>query len=107
MNGTAVNWANAGSTAGDVVLEQTDTKYDKDGEPTLTTTKQRDDNDPTTGGDSEGDLTGPTSDTTASRDSYEGEWYDNAGRETADADYGTNGSVAITAAPAVPPGAIR
>ena len=49
--------------------EKEDTQYDADGEPTLTITKQRDDNDPTTGSDSKGDLTGPTSDITASRDS--------------------------------------
>ncbi len=97
MSGTAATWANAMTDSNDIVLQQTDTTLDADGNPTVVLDRQRFDNDPATGSSGLGDLTGPNgASATASRDSYTVNWYDAADRMTDSANLGSNGGQAYT-----------
>jgi len=89
--GTA--WSNAGSTAGDHVLEETITSYNGAGDVILTGTRQRFDTD--TSADT-GELGTPTTGVKA-RVYYVAFYYDAAGRPTARADVGTYGGSVYTA----------
>jgi RHS repeat-associated protein len=91
-------WAGAASVSGDNVLEQTQTQYDADGNPILTTTRQRFDSETATG------SLGDPNNSPKARVYYLADWYDAAGRPTAEADVGTNGGAAYTR-PATPPAA--
>ncbi len=83
------SWAEANSVAGNLVLTQTETTYDADGNPTLVTTRDRFHTET---------LTGPLSDPSGgaqhtlakARASYVATYYDPANRTTATADFGTN-----------------
>ena len=93
-NGTT--WAEATSVGSDIVLEQTETTYDADGNVILTTTRERFHNET---------ATGPLANATTSphaRVSYEAEYYDAAGREIASVNVGTNGGTAYTRPTSVP-----
>ena len=92
------SWAAAGALTGDHVLTQTLTTYDADGDPILTTTKDRFDND--TSSDT-GPLGNPTTGPKA-RVYYTASYYDAANRLTATVDVGTNGGVAYTRPGTVP-----
>jgi RHS repeat-associated protein len=91
-------WASAGRVTGDNVLQQTEVQYDADGNPILTTTRQRFDSET-----APGSLGNPTTSPKA-RVYYLAAWYDAAGRLTAEADVGTNGGTAYSR-PATPPAA--
>ncbi len=78
-----LTWAAAGTVANDVVLSETDTTLDADGNAILTVGKDRLSSDAA-------DATGVLGTTTAaSRDSYLAAYYDAAGRLVAQADHGT------------------
>jgi len=85
--GSSTSWAEADGVTNDIVLEQTDTVYDGDGNAIETIDRQRF-NDAT----GTGALGGPTSTTAPqARDYYAGSYYDAADRLTATVDVGTNG----------------
>jgi RHS repeat-associated protein len=94
--GNSCSWSNASSVASDNVLEQTDTQYDKDGNPILVSTRQRFHNETTTGA-----LGNPTTAPKA-RVSYVTSYYDAANRQTATVNVGTNGGSAYTRPGTVP-----
>jgi RHS repeat-associated protein len=87
-------WANAGSVAGDNVLQQTENQYDKDGNVTLVTTRQRFDDETRLG--ALGDRSGGTQQnpTPKARVSFVASYYDAANRRIATVDVGTNGGTA-------------
>ena len=78
------------TTANDVVVEQTITSYDPDGNVILTVDRQRFNTDPDT---TTGDLAGPGGGNNASRDYYSASWYDLGGRPVDAVNLGTNASV--------------
>ena len=94
--GTGSSYADASTVSGDTVLEQTAYSYDGNGHLTETVTRDRFDNATGTGA-----LGTPTSGIGA-RVSYEGYYYDLAGREIADVNVGTNGGTAWTMPGSVP-----
>ena len=77
------SWASAGSVAGDVILNETDTLYDPAGDAILVTSFDSF-NDSST-------AAGALNDTD-SRASYTAYWYDGVGRETAQQDFGAMAS---------------
>ncbi len=78
-----LTWAAAGTVVNDVVLSESDTTLDADGNAILTVGKDRLSSDAA-------DATGVLGTTTAaSRDSYLAAYYDAAGRRVAGADHGT------------------
>jgi RHS repeat-associated protein len=83
-----MSWSDAGSVAHDVVVSETDTTFDGDGNALLTTAKDRLSTADTT---TEGALTG-----TLARISYVADYYDAADRTTAQENVGTNGGSAWT-----------
>src|SRR5665213_2754454 len=95
VNGATMNWANANSVTYDIVLSQTVTTLDANGNPILVASKQRFDNDPTTSS-GEGDLGGPTSGYLAARVYYVANYYDAGDRGTDSVNVGTNGGSAYT-----------
>jgi RHS repeat-associated protein len=98
INSATQDWTNAGTTANDVVIEQTLNTYDASGNLIKTLTKQRFDNDSTS---STGDLGSPSSGVGA-RDYYAANYYDAANRLTDSVDVGTNGGSAWTRPSSVP-----
>jgi RHS repeat-associated protein len=90
ISGAAQSWMNAQTTANDVVVEQTITSYDPDGNVILTVDRQRFNTDPDT---TTGDLAGPGGGNNASRDYYSASWYDLGGRLVDAVNLGTNASV--------------
>jgi RHS repeat-associated protein len=91
-------WSDAGSVANDVVVTETDSTYDPDGNATLTVTKDRlstDSNSAT------GALGGPSTSPDSSN-SYVTDYYDAAGRLGAEVNYGTTSESAPGAYDAVP-----
>lgn len=80
--GTAGTWAAAGSVANDVVLTQTDTTYDKNGNVTLTTTRDRFHGDAQTGVGSTGPLGYASGDYTSAAAGYS--FFEHSGTTTAD-----------------------
>ena len=99
--GTSAMFTEASGTTNDIVLEQTLTSHDNDGNPTMVISRQRFDSDPT-GPTGEGDLAGPGGGNLASRDYYSGSYYDNAERMTASVNVGTNGGSAWSMPTSVP-----
>jgi YD repeat-containing protein len=93
---SGTSWSAAGSPSGDNVLQQTDTQYNKDGNPILVTTRQRFHNETATG------ALGNISTAPKARVSYVAYYYDAANRPTATVNVGTNGGSAYTR-PANPP----
>jgi RHS repeat-associated protein len=93
---SGTGWSAAGSPSGDNVLEQTDSQYDKDGNPVLVTTRQRFHNETITG------ALGNASTAPKARVSYVAYYYDAVNRVTATVDVGTNGGLAYTR-PSTPP----
>ncbi len=91
-SGDPPTYASAGSVAGDVVLEETDTQFDAAGNAVFVTDSQRFGDAPTTSA-----FTGPLT-AADSRASYTASWFDGIGRQTGTADYGTNNGTAMTAA---------
>jgi len=91
-------WSAATSLTGDHVQTQTLTNYDSDGNPMLSTTKERFDNDTST---DTGPLGNPTTGPKA-RASYVAHYYDAANRPIATVDVGTNGGAAYTRPSSVP-----
>jgi RHS repeat-associated protein len=96
--GGGTSWAAAGSLAGDLVLTQTLTTYDADGNPILVADKQRFSNDTAA---QTGPLGNPSTGPQA-RVYYTASYYDAADRPTADVDVGTNGGTAYTRPGTVP-----
>ena len=92
------DWADAGTTANDVVIEQTLNTYDHDGSLVQTEDEQRFDNDATT---STGDLGSPSFGISA-RDYFTDYYYDAAGRLTDAVNIGTNGGAGWSRPSAVP-----
>ena len=85
--GSPATYAAAGSVAGDIILQQTDTQYDPAGDTTFVTTYQRYDNAST--GDTGGlDTLGPAD----SRASYVAYWVDGTGRDVASQNFGATAS---------------
>jgi RHS repeat-associated protein len=97
-------WAAANSVANDIVLEQTATGYDADGNAIQTADAQRFNTDPTSGSTSKGALFTATTNTDgslnvtpssssylASRIYYTGTYYDAGDRDVADVNVGDNG----------------
>jgi RHS repeat-associated protein len=89
-------WADAGNVTGDNVLEQTQTQYDADGNPILTSTTQRNHDETATG------ALGSPNTTPKARVYYAAAYYDAANRLTASVDVGTNGGTAYTRPSTVP-----
>ncbi len=77
-----LDWSDADSVANDVVVSETDAQLDADGNPILTTTKDRL---PTASGTTEGALTSGNA-----RISYDAMYFDAADRKTAEENVGTN-----------------
>jgi RHS repeat-associated protein len=93
-----IDWTHAGSVSSDVVLTQTDTTYDADGNVVMTATHERfHDN----SSSSEGALGTPTSGIHA-RVSYVTNYYDAADRPTDSVNVGTNGGSSYTRPGTVP-----
>ena len=80
--GNSNAWNDARSVTGDSVLEQIETTYDKNGNVTLTTTRQRHHDD--TGTD---DLS-----SSSARVNFVGNWYDEANRLETTINFGNNGN---------------
>jgi RHS repeat-associated protein len=96
--GSGTTWAGAASLENDMVLEQTQSIYDANGNVTETIDRQRFHDASGTGA-----LAGPSSTTAPrSRDYYTDFYYDAADRLTTTADVGTNGGAAHTR-PSTPP----
>ena len=95
----APSWAAAQTVGNDVVLSQTRTTYDGDGNAIETVTADRLPGDAPTAAGPLGGTGGP-----AARVSYADAYYDAAGRLTATVDVGTNGGAAWTRPAAVPAG---
>lgn len=81
--GADTSWADAGNVTGDIVLSQSETKYDG-ANPVMFTTRERF-HDETASGELGNPSTGPKA-----RVSYVGSYYDPAQRLTATANFGTN-----------------
>src|SRR6185312_182690 len=101
INGAAQNWSNAGTTASDVVIEQTLNSYDPASNMTETEQRQRFNTDPST---AVGDLAGPGGGNLASRDYFGASYFDAANRQTDSVNVGTNGGSAWTRPSALPTG---
>lgn len=97
--GNSGAWADAQNVTGDIVLEQSETTYDADGNAILSTTRQRFHDATDTG-----ELGNPssTSGTAKARVSYGAMYYDAATRMTDQVDVGTNGGSAYTRPSTVP-----
>ena len=91
---SAVTYAAAGSVSGDVILSQTNSQYDPAGDETFDTAYDRL---PTAPATDTGGLDA-TANSGQSRVSYTASWYDALGRQTVEADYGTNNDTAMTLA---------
>jgi YD repeat-containing protein len=83
--GSPATCAAAGSVAGDIILQQTDTQYDPAGDATLLTTYERYDDASTSDTGALDVLQETTNDT---RVSYVAYWLDGTGRETAEQNFG-------------------
>ena len=83
----APTYATAGSVAGDVILEETNTQFDAAGDATFTTTYDRYD-DASAGDTGALDSLGAAD----TRASYVADWYDGIGRETAEQNFGATAS---------------
>ena len=99
--GSSGGWAAAGTTANDIVVEQTVNSHDGDGNLTESVDRQRFDTDPTTSS-GEADLAGPSGGNLASRDYYSAKYFDAADRLTDSVNVGTNGGSAWTRPASVP-----
>jgi RHS repeat-associated protein len=88
--GVASDWNAAVSVAGDHVLEQTETQYDKDGNAKETIVRQRFHNETLAAPTGLGPLVDPTHSPMA-RVYYSAAYFDLASRETASVNVGTNG----------------
>ncbi len=96
--GSGTSWADAGTVSDDIVLEQTQTIYDNNGNVIETLDSQRFHDATGTGA-----LGGPDStDAPKARVYYAASYYDAADRLTADVDVGTNGGSAWTRPDSVP-----
>ena len=92
------SYADAFSVSDDVILEQTETIYDRASQVIQTTRRQRYHNAP----DSQtGPLQNPTT-TPKARVTYGAAWQDAIGRTIATADYGTNGGSSFTRPDTIP-----
>jgi RHS repeat-associated protein len=98
--GSGTTWTDAGTVAGDVVLSQTQSVYDGDGNVIVSITSDRFNTDSDT---ATGPLGTPTSGVEA-RVSYSASYYDNIGRDIADMDVGTNGGTAWVRPGSIPTG---
>jgi YD repeat-containing protein len=91
-------WSDASSVANNNVLTETDTQYDKDGNPILVIDKERFHNETATG------ALGNPSTSPKARDSYTANYFDAAQRLTDQVDVGTNGGTAYARPATVPAG---
>ncbi|MBA4192465.1 MAG: hypothetical protein C0467_31235, partial [Planctomycetaceae bacterium] len=94
--GGDTTYADAGTVTGDIVVEQSETTYDKDSNVLVTTNRQRFHNASGTG------ALGTPSSGIGARVSYAGYYYDNSGRLTSSVNVGTNGGSAWTRPGSVP-----
>ena len=85
------SWADAGTLEGDTIAEQMETTFDDAGNAILMVARQRMHDATGTG-----PLTAPDGDQPKARVSYVAMWYDALGRQTATANYGTNGGTPPT-----------
>ena len=99
--GTSGGWTAASSTSGDVVIEQTLNTFDGDSNQIEAEQRQRFDDDPTT---ATGDLAGPSGGNLASRDYFNGGYFDGADRLTDTVNVGTNSGTAWTRPSTAPTG---
>jgi RHS repeat-associated protein len=103
LSGATIGWATADSVANDVVLSQIDTTYDGDGNVILTADRERLPGDPQTGTGSTGALGNMTgSGGPAANVYYTAMYYDDADRQAASVNVGTNGGSAYTPPSTVP-----
>ncbi len=103
LSGASQNWTNAGTVANDVVLSQTDMTYDADGNEILSADHERLPGDPQTGTGSTGALGNATgTGGPAANIYYTAMYYDDADRQTASVNAGTNGGTAYTRPSSVP-----
>ncbi|MCD4728910.1 MAG: hypothetical protein K8R46_14725, partial [Pirellulales bacterium] len=84
-------YADADDVTGDTIFEQTETTYDPQGNTTWIVSRSR-----LHDATGTGELTTPGGSQPKARASYMGTWYDQIRRETATANYGTNGGSAPT-----------
>jgi RHS repeat-associated protein len=94
--GSGTGWFQASNVSNDNVLLQTVTSYDSDGQVTLVQTKQRFDSETTKG------VLGNATTAPLARVSYVANYYDNAERQVAAVDFGTNGAMTFTRPSTVP-----
>jgi len=87
------SWQDAANVVGDVVLEQTESQLDANGNAIFVTSLQRDHNAAGTG----------LLDEATARVSYAGNWFDALNRLTTSVDFGTNGGAALAGRPLTPP----
>jgi YD repeat-containing protein len=92
---SGTSWDAAQMPRGDIVLQQVQNSYDKNGNVIFVTSMQRFHNAPT-------DATGPLSGSLA-RVSYVANWYDKINRLTQTVNFGTNGGTAPAPAPSNDP----
>ncbi len=91
-------YADASSVSDDTIVEQSETTYDDAGNILQIATRQRYHNATGTG-----ELTSPSGSQPKARVSYVCMYFDQIGRQTAVANYGTNGGSAVTRPSSVPP----